>query len=92
MKKENHLENLWNILKGLGQFSGYKDYAEYRQEKFGISPDKTISELAEKVELKDLTKFAEKIGGIQEKKEKFVDTLEGKEQKDFSFLFGEEEK
>jgi len=44
------------------------------------------------VELKDLTKFAEKIGGIQEKKEKFVDTLEGKEQKDFSFLFGEEEK
>lgn len=44
MKEMNNpTRDLFNVMKGLGKFAEYKDYAEYRRKKFGIDEDSTES-------------------------------------------------
>jgi hypothetical protein len=38
------MEDLFNMLKGLGQLQEYKDYADYRERKYGISKSEETQE------------------------------------------------
>jgi len=87
--KKDFLEDLWGFMRGFGHYQEYADYQDYREKKFGIKKEPTISELAKNVELEDLEEFAEKLP--PKKKEKFENTLTGKEREDYLELFGESE-
>lgn len=87
-KKSNSLENLFDFMKSLGEFSEYKDYADFQAKKFGRTSEKNISELAENVEIKDLLGFAKKMEQEKpEPKEKFEDSLSDKEREDYEYIF-----
>lgn len=68
MKKENYLENMWNMMRGLGQFSEFKNYAEYQSRVLGISKSPKN---------KKATEFEEWKNGLDEKEKLDFETALG---------------
>ena len=78
-KETNFTEKLFNQLKKSGLFGAYKDYASYSQ-------NKKISELEKSIQAEVMEEEKPK-----PLKEKYEDTLNEKDRKEFVELFGGEQ-
>jgi hypothetical protein len=70
---KNPMEDIFNMLKGLGQLQEYKDYADYRERKYGISKKEG----------------EEKQEEINEEYQEFKDNMPPEEREQYRTIFGD---